>query len=374
MAVRQRGAEMTTSGIVKRFRSSRSLAFGVRARENRRRHRRGLTTKLLSHALLVSWCQLAFAGAVQDKIASVVYLSRIVQGQVAVIDVQSDTIIRLLPTGTNPAEIGVIEALERACVADLGDGTVTVVNTTSHRVVGVVPLSGPVAAVGVDEAAHRVYVVDFSNGSAGTDLHVIDAENLVELGTHAVGSRTQNIAVSADHNVAYITDFVEGVIEVDTTSGAVLRTVPMAGLPHGVAVDEDAGLVYVTRLESDSVAVIDAANLTVIDVLAVGDVPQWIALDALRNKGFVTNEGDGSVSVFDTTTHTVHPAVIQVGDDPLTLVIHEGAAKAYVYTASDGNIVVIDTFSETVLATLSVLFANGFESGDAAVWGGAVDG
>ena len=123
-----------------------------------------------------------------------------------------------------------------------------------------------------------------------------------------------------------------------------------------------------TRLESDSVAVIDTTTLTVTGVLTVGDVPQWIALDPPRNKAFVTNESDGTVSVIDTLTNTVHPAAIPVGDGPLTLTIHEGAAKAYVYNVGDGTISVIDTVSETVIATIDVLFADGFESGDTSAW------
>jgi len=202
-----------------------------------------------------------------------------------IIDVQTDRISRLLRTGPNPAEVGVVEGLSRAFVADLTDGTVTVIDTGDHGIENIVDVGVPVATVGIDEAAQRVYALDFSNGEPGTDLHVIDAVTLTE-----------------------------------------------------------------------------------IDVLTVGDAPQWVALDPPRAKAFVTNEGDGMVSVIDIATSTVKPEVIPVGPEPLTLTIHEGAAKAYVYNAGDGTISVIDTMSETVVATLAPLFADGFESGDTSVW------
>jgi YVTN family beta-propeller protein len=116
------------------------------------------------------------------------------------------------------------------------------------------------------------------------------------------------------------------------------------------------------------VALIDTVTFTEIDSLTVGDMPQWIALDPPRAKAFITNEGDGTVSVIDTTTGTVKPSVIPVGPGPLTITIYESAAKAYVYNVGDGSISVIDTVGETVITTVALLFADGFESGDTSAW------
>ncbi len=304
-------------------------------------------------------------------LVEVVYVSRILEGEVAVIDVENDAMIRLLNTGSNPAEVGVVMGLGRAFVADLTDGTVTIVDTGDHGIESAIDLGVPVAAVGIDEAAGRVYVVDYSNGAPGTDLHVIDADSLVELDVITVGSRTQNIAVSATDDLAYVTDFDQGVNEVDTATGVVVRNLPMVDLAHGVALDEAAERLYVTRLDSDSVAIVDTTTFTVIDTLAVGDAPQWIAFDPPRSKAFVSNETDGTVSVIDTAAGTVGPTVIPVGPGPLTVTVHEGAAKAYVYNTGDGTISVIDTVGETVITTLSPLFVDGFESGDTGAWSGS---
>jgi len=325
-------------------------------------------------------CVLSVVSVPQDGVAlehqqeelSVVYVSRILEGHVAVIDVQSDTIIRLQTTGSNPAEVGVVEALDRAYVADLTDGTVTVIDTTNHGIEDVIDVGIPVATVGVDETAQRVFALDFSNGVPGTDLHIIDAGTNLEIDLFTVGSRTQNIAVSAAEDLAYVTDFVDGVVVVNTVTGSVVQTLPMPDLPHGIALNDTGDRLFVTLLDSNIVAIIDTTTLTVDHVLTVGDVPQWIALDPPRNKAFVTNEGDGTVSVIDTATNTVHPVAIPVGAGPLTVTIHEGAAKAYVYNIGDGTISVIDTVGETVIATIDVMFSDGFESGDTSAWASVV--
>ena len=307
----------------------------------------------------------------QTEELSVVFLSMILDGKVVVIDAQTDTIIRFLSTGSTPAEVGVVEALGRAFVADLTAGTVTVLSVSDYSIITAIDVGSPVATVGVDEAAQKVYALDFSNGEPGTDLHVIDAGTNLEIGPFSIGSQTQNIAVSAADDLAYVTDFVAGVVVVDADTGLVVDTLPMTGLPHGIALDQAANRLYVTRLENDVVSIIDTTSLTEIGVLTVGDLPQWIALDLTRNKAFVTNEGDGTVSVIDTSTGTLHGAPIPVGVEPLTLVIHEGEAKAYVYNVGDGSISVIDTITETVIATIRVVFGDGFESGNTSAWSAA---
>ncbi|MCG6948118.1 MAG: YncE family protein [Acidobacteria bacterium] len=313
-------------------------------------------------------------GAEAAVTPSTVYVSRILEGMVAVIDANTDQLIAFVRTGSNPAEIGVVASLSRAFVADLTDSTVTVIETTGHGIDDTITLASPPATIGVDEAAQRVFALDFSNGAWGTDLHVIDADSKSEIDTFMVGTRTQNIAVSAADDVAYVTDFEDGIIEVDTGTGAVLRTLAMSSLPHGIALNESTDRLYVTRLDADDVKIIDTAatDLTVIGTVAVGEMPQWIALDLPRGKALVTNEGDDTVSVFDLATHNVHPAAIPVGDGPLTLTIHDGAARAYVYNANDGTISVIDTVSETVVATIDVLFGDGFELGNTAPWSSRV--
>jgi YVTN family beta-propeller protein len=226
--------------------------------------------------------------------------------------------------------------------------------------------------VDVDQSMLRVYALDFSNGTPGTNFHEIDANTNIETADVTIGSRLQNIALDPDESRAYATDFVDGVIVIDTSSLTVVTNLPVSNLPHGVAVHPDLNRLYVTQLDSDTVTVIDTTTHAVVDTLSVGDTPQWIGVDLIRNKAFVTNEGDGTVSVIDLSTNTVGTDTIPVGADPLTVTIHEPAAKAYVYNLGDGTISVIDTINETVIATIDVLFADGFESGDTSAWSGTM--
>jgi len=201
---------------------------------------------------------------------------------------------------------------------------------------------------------------------------VIDGNSNIETTDIQIGTRLQNIAVDPTENRAYVTDFVDGIIVINTSDNTVITTIPLANSPHGIAVNSSTDLLYVTQLDSDTVVVIDTTNYAVVDTLSVGDVPQWIGLDILRNKAFVTNEGDGTVSVIDISTNTVLPGTIPVGSSPLTLTVHSGAAKAYVYNLGDGTISVIDTINKTVIATIDMMFGDGFELGDTSAWSSTV--
>jgi len=307
-------------------------------------------------------------GMSQEDNISTAYVSKILDGTVAVIDVSTDRIIAVLAMGTNPAEIAVVNSVDRAYVADLSDGTLTVINTTAHRIEETIDLGYPVAAVDADQATQTVYALEFSNGSPGTKLHVIDANTNIQTADVSIGSRLQNIALDPEENRAYATDFVDGVIVIDTSNLTVVTSLPILDLPHGVAIHPGLNRLYVTQLESDTVTIIDTTSHAVIDTLSVGDTPQWIKLDMPRNKAFVTNEGDGTVSVIDLSSNTVRPGTIPVGLNPLTLTVHEAAAKAYVYNIGDGTISVIDTINETVIATIDVIFSDGFEPGDTTAW------
>ena len=64
------------------------------------------------------------------------------------------------------------------------------------------------------------------------------------------------------------------------------------------------------------------------------------------------------------------PAAIPVGADPLTVTVHEPTARVYVYNAGDGTITIIDAISETVVATIDLLFGDGFEAGETSAWSG----
>ena len=70
----------------------------------------------------------------------------------------------------------------------------------------------------------------------------------------------------------------------------VTATIPVGSGPDGVAVDPAAGTVYVTNYGDGTVSVIDAATNTVTATIPVGSGPDGVAVDPAAGTVYVTNE------------------------------------------------------------------------------------
>src|ERR1700712_4002252 len=78
---------------------------------------------------------------------------------------------------------------------------------------------------------------------------------------------------------AYIGNFKDSTVSVvDTASGKVVATVPVATGPHGMAMSPDGRFVYVSGDGSSSLSVIDTATDAVAQTLEVGPTPHGVAL------------------------------------------------------------------------------------------------
>ena len=173
---------------------------------------------------------------------------------------------------------------------------------------------------------------------------------------------------------AYITNSGDKTVSViDTQSNTVIATIPVGGIPGGVAVSPDGNKIYVTSynitssLANDNgkgiVSVIDGATNTVTATVSVGFYPTGVTVSPDGNKIYVTNSKDNDVSVVNTQTNAVI-ATIPVGLDPRGVAVNPDGNKIYVinnnYNGSDpgyhgnGTVSVIDAATNKVIATLTV--------------------
>uniref|UniRef100_UPI000A96E89D YncE family protein n=1 Tax=Rhodococcus marinonascens TaxID=38311 RepID=UPI000A96E89D len=67
--------------------------------------------------------------------------------------------------------------------------------------------------------------------------------------------------------------------------------------PVGVAVTPDGTRAYVTNVGDGTVSVIDTATNTVVETVPVGAAPQGVAITPDGSRAYVANLGDNTVSV-----------------------------------------------------------------------------
>src|SRR5437016_1447928 len=114
---------------------------------------------------------------------------------------------------------------------------------------------------------------------------------------------------------------------------------------------------YVPTHKSNSVAVVNTATNSVIDVIPVGIQPLSGAMSPNGQEVYVTNSGwifgSNSVSVINTPTNTV-VATIPVGNFPIGVAFTPNGVFAYVVNSNANSVSVIDTATRTVVSTINV--------------------
>ncbi len=121
-----------------------------------------------------------------------------------------------------------------------------------------------------------------------------------------------------------------------------LQPVAMASNPNGF------GSIYVVNKGSNSVSVFvnSGSGLAFSKAIPVGTQPTAIAENVATNTYYVTNSGDGTVSVIDGGTSTV-VSTVDVSGNPGFLAVNAATNKTYVGSTTSNTITVIDSSNNT---------------------------
>jgi YVTN family beta-propeller protein len=162
-----------------------------------------------------------------------------------------------------------------------------------------------------------------------------------------------SIAAAAAGPKAYVGNFKDNTVSViDTGSGAVVATVPVAAGPHGMAATADGKTVYVSGDGSSSVSVIDAATDRVTRAIEVGKSPHGLALAPDGRTLLVGVYGEDKIGFIDTASQSV-VATVAV-PKPHTLSIRPDGKLAYVASQEPGKflLAVVDLGTRAVVRTV----------------------
>jgi YVTN family beta-propeller protein len=154
---------------------------------------------------------------------------------------------------------------------------------------------------------------------------------------------------------AYVGNFKDNTVSViDTGTGAVVATVPVAAGPHGMGVTPDGRAVYVSGDGSSEVSVIDTATDRVARTINVGKTPHGVAMTPDGRLLLVGVYGEDKIAFVDTATQQVVASVAV--PKPHTIAITPDGRLAYVASQEPGKfaLVVVDLGAKTVARTLAL--------------------
>lgn len=141
----------------------------------------------------------------------------------------------------------------------------------------------------------------------------------------------------------------------DTLDGSHITNITVGTAPKGIAIDVVKSRAYVANngmySNGNTVSVIDTQSNTVVDTITVGSRPTGVAVDSENERVYVTNQLDGTISVINSATNTVIATITGL-DGPWGIAINPVTAKAYVADWYNGHVTVIDTNTNTITASI----------------------
>ncbi|HEY7050805.1 MAG TPA: DUF5711 family protein, partial [Mycobacterium sp.] len=205
-----------------------------------------------------------------------------------------------------------------------------------------------------DQYAQLVHLVNVKSGDVDAEIPV-------------VGSPSR-IVLTPDGAFAYVlgsSNIISNSVSVIDTATKQVTTVDIGGTAQDLAVTPDSRFVYVLKGDSDSVAVIQTSDQTVLTDISVGEQPRAIAITNNGHTAYVLNGQSRSISVIDTATNTVTSTIPSIGDAsnyPNDIAVSPDGKRLYVTAAYVGSgwLKVYDLeHDNAVLATISPGFAAG---------------
>jgi YVTN family beta-propeller protein len=240
-------------------------------------------------------------------------------------------------------------------VADCGHGPddVRVVDVASGAVVQILPLPGCYGGIAIAPDGQHAYVGGTPKGGSEPEGPTLgDKGDVVHIFSvdPATGKGVEQTPLQLP--------------EVKGGSGRTNSLPPTkegvgTAYPEGLAISPDGKKLVVALNDADSAVVVDVATL-VQSVVAVGHYPNGVAFDR-KGRAYVSNEYDGTVSVIDTSTHSVTTTITGLGgalgdlqSHPEGMVADPVREQLYVAVTNRDAVAVIDTASELVVKLISV--------------------
>jgi len=224
------------------------------------------------------------------------YATRLFTDSIALISLTTNSLLGSFPVGTWPYDVVFNATATLAYVTNLTDQTVGVVNTTTNTQIATYPVAAEPIRVRVGRGGSKLYVTQIDG-----NLVILNASN----GTAAnppvfIGGILNGVALTPDSSRLWVSNTSGMVAEINTSTDAVARSIPMGGRPQDVTISPDGSTLYVAN-EDGWVGVYNLTNLARIDSIPV-PAAFGLALNPAGSQLWVSCSRVGLVTVFYTAS------------------------------------------------------------------------
>ncbi len=266
--------------------------------------------------------------------ADFAYVTNQSSSDLSIIDLERMVEVRRITVPGMPAGIAVCENLGKIFTVSPDSKTLRRFDLPPQEVEIERQLDGGPIGVAVDEQRRRIFVSDWYNAR----VWVLSAVTLSLEKTLETGSAPAGLAVSSDGRWLATADRDSDQVSIfDAETLDLAYRVDVGARPFAVAFAPD-GRLFSADVGSDTVTAVDPQTGRVLGKVKTGQRPYGITF--AEGRGFVTNQYDDSISVFDASTFAT-VAVIPVGGYP------EG-----IDTTADGHRIVVANWDANTLSVI----------------------
>lgn len=239
----------------------------------------------------------------------IAYVTGLSTASIARINIATNSLQSSFQVGNWPYEVVFNAAGSLAYVTHAIDHTIGVVNTAAETQTATYPVAGQPIRVRVGLGESKLYIT-LTDGN----LIILNPSN----GTYAsppvlIGGVLNGLELTPNGSRLWVSNTSGMVAEINTSTDAMARSIPMGGRPQDMTISADGSTLYVAN-EDGWVGVYDLANLARIDSIPVSDA-FGLALNPAGSQLWVSRSRAGVVTVFYTESRA-HAGTVNTGGVP----------------------------------------------------------
>lgn len=277
-------------------------------------------------------------GIVINEETGLVYVANQESSTVSVINRENLTVIDAISVSTGPYwQLAVDTVAGRLYVPNNAAHALTIINSHTNTVIDVIEdINYQPEGIGFSTLENHVYITHGTSSFTVIERGTLEIVDVVNTGQH-----NHLIQVDEINNVAYVSKSDPGEVAVINLADLeVIDSVATIGNAWDFALNADSSLLFVT-ITAGAVDVIDLAQRKVIKTINVGSFPQGVSLSPITGCLYVANAGDDTVSIISSDTFS-RMASVQVGDWPNDVAIDSITGQVFVSNKNDGTVSVFD--------------------------------
>ena len=238
-------------------------------------------------------------------------------GAVWLIDTGSDAVIAKIPVGLHPAHVVLTPDGRFAYITNGGDNSVTVIDAAARSIVATIAVGKFPHGVRFAPDGKQAYVANLKGGS----VSVIDVATRKEIAQIPVGKGPAQVGFTPDGLLAFVSlSEARAVAVIDPATRKVTRKISVGTVPIQLYATPDSRTLLVANQGSRSkpgntVSMIDLQTFKLVKTVVTGSGAHGVAIDRDGLLAYITNTYADTVSVIDIKTRAV-VSTVRVGKGP----------------------------------------------------------